>query len=87
MLELEKQVKQAKEINEQQQADIALYEAQNKQNGGLILSKEDNSMQFGMDESEMAKNSGDAIPREPEHLKLLGHKAKITMVRFHPVYT
>ena len=44
-------------------------------------------MQFGMDESEIAKNSGDAIPREPEHLKLLGHKAKITMVGFHPIYT
>jgi len=40
-----------------------------------------------MDDQEIAKNSGDAIPREPEQMKILGHKAKITKVGFHPIYT
>lgn len=33
------------------------------------------------------KNSGDAIPREPEKMKLKGHRSKITRIAFHPVYT
>jgi platelet-activating factor acetylhydrolase IB subunit alpha len=35
----------------------------------------------------LAKISGEAIPREPEKQKLRGHRAKITKVAFHPVYT
>ena len=35
----------------------------------------------------LAKQSGDAIPREPEKLKLMGHRARITRVIFHPLYT
>ena len=35
----------------------------------------------------MAKQSGDAIPREPEKIKLMGHRARITKVIFHPIYT
>lgn len=39
------------------------------------------------DEAEAKKNSGDAIPREPEKMKLRGHRARITKVAFHPIYT
>ena len=35
----------------------------------------------------LAKQAGDAIPREPEKLKLMGHRARITKVIFHPLYT
>ena len=35
----------------------------------------------------LAKQAGDAIPREPEKLKLMGHRARITRVIFHPLYT
>jgi len=35
----------------------------------------------------LAKIAGDAIPREPEKLKLKGHRAKITRITFHPIYT
>ena len=32
-------------------------------------------------------SSGDAIPREPEKLKLAGHRARVTRIQFHPIYT
>ena len=32
-------------------------------------------------------SSGDAIPREPEQMKLTGHRARVTRIQFHPVYT
>ena len=35
----------------------------------------------------LAKQAGDAIPREPEKMKLMGHRARITRVIFHPVYS
>lgn len=31
--------------------------------------------------------AGDSIPREPEKMKLKGHRSKITKVAFHPIYT
>jgi platelet-activating factor acetylhydrolase IB subunit alpha len=53
--------------------------------GGVIISRNTN------DQSEVqiaaAKNSGDAIPREPEKMKLKGHRSKITKIAFHPTYT
>jgi platelet-activating factor acetylhydrolase IB subunit alpha len=53
--------------------------------GGIILSKTNNSLKE--DQGDAAKNTGDAIPREPEKMKLKGHRAKITKVAFHPIYT
>jgi len=46
--------------------------------GGVILTK----ATVGLTENqiEIAKNTGDAIPREPEKLKLKGHRAKVTRV-------
>ena len=35
----------------------------------------------------LTKGTGDAIPREPEKMKLKGHRARITKVIFHPTYT
>ena len=35
----------------------------------------------------LAKQAGDAIPREPEKMKLMGHRSRITRVLFHPVYS
>ena len=52
----------------------------------MIQSKE-NRDNVGGYEQKVAKSSGDAIPREPEKMKLRGHRAKITRVVFHPVYT
>ncbi len=34
----------------------------------------------------LTKNTGDTIPREPEKLKLSGHRARITKIIFHPTY-
>lgn len=31
--------------------------------------------------------AGDAIPREPEKSKFMGHRARVTKVAFHPIYT
>ena len=31
--------------------------------------------------------AGDAIPREPERSKMMGHRARVTRVCFHPIYT
>lgn len=31
--------------------------------------------------------TGDSIPREPEKMKLKGHRARVTKVIFHPTYT
>lgn len=36
---------------------------------------------------ELAKSIGDAIPREPEKLKLSGHRARVTKVCFHPKFS
>jgi hypothetical protein len=55
-------------------------------NGGIILNSKNDDL-FGQDDNEMAKNSGDTIPREPEKMKLMGHRAKITKIAFHPIYT
>ena len=57
-----------------------------KENGGVIQKKN----QSGEENDEMAlltKGTGDAIPREPEKLKLKGHRARITKVIFHPTWT
>ena len=40
-----------------------------------------------MVEGKLAKISGQSIPREPEKEKLRGHRAKVTKIAFHPVYT
>ncbi len=34
----------------------------------------------------MVKATGDAIPREPEKLKMAGHRSKVTKVIFHPKF-
>jgi platelet-activating factor acetylhydrolase IB subunit alpha len=36
---------------------------------------------------DMMKASGDAIPREPEKMKMKGHRARVTKVSFHPFNT
>ena len=35
----------------------------------------------------LVAEAGDAIPREPERSKMMGHRARITRVAFHPIYT
>jgi len=37
-------------------------------------------------EGDNAKSTGDAVPREPQKLKMMGHRARVTRVIFHPVY-
>ena len=55
-------------------------------NGGIYLKNKDKNAdnQIGGDNK---FQSGDAIPREPEKLKLTGHRARVTRIKFHPVYT
>ena len=36
---------------------------------------------------QLAKSTGDAIPREPEKMKLTGHRARVTKVAFHPKFS
>ena len=35
----------------------------------------------------LVAEAGDAIPREPERSRMMGHRARITRVAFHPIYT
>ena len=37
-------------------------------------------------EEDIIKSTGDAIPREPQKLKMMGHRARVTRCIFHPVY-
>lgn len=37
-------------------------------------------------EEDMIKSTGDAIPREPQKLKMMGHRARVTKCIFHPIY-
>lgn len=76
-----------KEINEQHAIDM-----ENMQKGlasGQIKLKDDviAADLLGLDEATNQKNSGDAIPREPEKLKIKGHRARVTKVAFHPFNT
>jgi WD40 repeat protein len=57
-----------------------------KENGGVIAKKSQNGQETD-ENSLLTKGTGDAIPREPEKLKLKGHRARITKVIFHPTYT
>lgn len=53
-----------------------------RENGSIIRKP---GAQLGGDE-DLKKNSGDAIPREPQKLKMMGHRARVTRCIFHPVY-
>ena len=82
-MDLEKQCKQLKETNDQYQIDITNYEKQiNGMTGGTMIAKKNNNNKADEDDK-----TGDAIPREPERTKLKGHRAKITKIAFHPIYT
>lgn len=35
----------------------------------------------------LVAEAGDAIPREPEKIKIMGHRARVTKIAFHPIYT
>ena len=78
-MDLERQCKQLTETNEQHQIDI-----KNLEKGGTVVSKTAGDASGGKDEVAAA---GDAIPREPEKKKLMGHRARVTKVQFHPTYT
>lgn len=79
VMDLERQCKQLTETNEQHQLDIQTME----KNGGKSLNKD--KQKEG--EADSISKSGDAIPREPEKKKLMGHRARVTKVQFHPTYT
>lgn len=54
------------------------------ENGGQISAK------YSLDGTLIADDkgkTGDSIPREPEKMKLKGHRARVTKVIFHPHYT
>ena len=57
-----------------------------RENGGLIRSK-DRVNENGEFDGDTIRSIGDAIPREPEKIKLRGHRARITKIMFHPIYT
>lgn len=52
-----------------------------RENGSIIRKP---GVQLGDDD--LKKNTGDAIPREPQKLKMMGHRARVTRCIFHPVY-
>ena len=37
-------------------------------------------------EEDQLKATGDAIPREPVKMKMMGHRARVTRCIFHPIY-
>jgi len=81
VMELERNCKQLQEINEQNQIDMQNMEREFKENGSI-------SRKVGAvpGEEDMIKSTGDAIPREPQKLKMMGHRARVTRCIFHPVY-
>ena len=90
VMELEENNKQLKEMNEQYQDDLKKIE----QNGGIMGGiealtslKKNNMAELDKELEDNRKNAGDAIPREPEKFKLVGHRARITKIIFHPKYT
>ena len=52
-----------------------------RENGSIIRKA---GAQLGDDD--LKKSTGDAIPREPQKLKMMGHRARVTRCIFHPVY-
>lgn len=48
------------------------------------MSKTDNDEDFI---GKLVAEAGDAIPREPEKVKIMGHRARVTKIAFHPIYT
>ena len=80
-MELERNNKQLKEINEQNQIDMQNMEKEFKENGHI-------SKKIGAvpGEEDQMKATGDAIPREPHKLKMMGHRARVTRCIFHPIY-
>lgn len=57
-----------------------------KENGGANLKSSLRGVE-SKGEDEAGSNIGEAIPREPFKLKLQGHRARVTKVIFHPIYT
>ena len=51
------------------------------EHGGEVKAKDSKVMSLE------AESSGDAIPREPHKARMMGHKARVTRVVFHPFYT
>ena len=78
---MERNNKQLKEINEQNQIDMQNMEKEFKENGHI-------SKKMGAvpGEEDMKEKTGDAIPREPHKLKMMGHRARVTRCIFHPIY-
>jgi len=54
-----------------------------KERGGEVKTKDQKADGMPLE----VESSGDAIPREPFKSKLMGHKARVTKVIFHPYYT
>ena len=52
-----------------------------KENGSIVRTRT-----AGGADDEAAKSSGDAVPREPEKKKMMGHRARVTRCIFHPTY-
>ena len=65
-----------------------MLEAEFKEGGGAAKLKQ---LGIGSDSNNLVSaivaEAGDAIPREPEKSKLMGHRARVTKVAFHPMYT
>jgi len=88
VMDLERNCKQLKESNDQFQGDIAALQKALANGGGAELAHltSNKSGKGDDDGSSQLKASGDAIPREPEKLKMTGHRSKVTKVIFHPKF-
>ena len=69
--------------------NLKILENELKNGGGSTrissLMKESNNEEDFI--GKLVAEAGDAIPREPEKLKIMGHRARVTKIAFHPVYT
>ena len=80
-----------KETNEQLSNDLRVLETEFKTSGGSAAKLKE--LGFTGDPNEkgfmeaLVAEAGDAIPREPERTKMMGHRARVTRVAFHPIYT
>lgn len=87
--DLEKTVAKLTEQNNQLQENLKILEQELKNGGGGarlagMLGDMNNDEDFI---GKLVAEAGDAIPREPEKSKLMGHRARVTKLAFHPIYT
>lgn len=72
-------------------SDLRVLENEFKAGGGGAAKLKELGLNGDGNEKDLMEalvaEAGDAIPREPERSKMMGHRARVTRVAFHPIYS